>query len=176
MEGLGPRPAPLTIRAGQALVPLTVTVLCIMLSATPFGTMFGFAVLPAFGFAAIFYWTVNRPDIFPVWSVLALGIFQDLLLGDPLGLWTAVYLVIYGVLLSQRALFVGGAAHSPWMGFAVFAALAGLLAWTFTSLYYGVAVPGGQLAFQMFITSLIYPLIRPIFAIIDKQLRLQPIY
>lgn len=162
-------------RAAQSLVPIFVCFLCIVLTTMPFGTLGNLAFAPAFGLAAVFYWTVNRPDIFPVWSLFIVGLFADFLLGDPLGLWITVYLVIYVVLLSQRMLFVGSAAHSPWMGFAVFAALAGFLAWLISSLYYGALMPAGQVAFQMGITALLYPLIRPIFAIIDKQLRVQPL-
>lgn len=161
-------------RATQALVPIVVCFLAVILSAMPYGRVGALELTPAFGLAAVFYWTVNRPDIFPVWSLFVVGLFRDLLLGDPLGLWTAVYLVIYAILLSQRMLFVGSAAHSPWMGFALFAAFGGFLAWMISSLYHGAFMPAGQVAFQMAITALLYPLIRPVFAIIDKQLRVQP--
>jgi rod shape-determining protein MreD len=164
------------IRATQSLVPVTVCFFCIMLSAMPWGEMWGLSLAPALGLAAVFYWTVNRPDIFPVWSLFIVGLFRDFLMGDPLGLWTTVYLVIYAVSLSQRMLFVGSAAHSPWMGFALFAALGGVLSWAISSLYFGALMPAGQVAFQMGLTALVYPLIRPIFAMIDKQLRVQPIF
>jgi len=149
--------------------------LCILLSAMPYGQLGGLALSPALGLAAIFYWTVNRPDIFPVWALFAAGLFRDFLLGDPLGLWTTVYLVIYAISLSQRMLFVGSAAHSPWMGFALFATLGGFLSWAISSLYFGAFMPAGQVAFQMGLTALLYPLIRPIFAMIDRQLRVQTV-
>ena len=161
-------------RATQSLVPLAVCFLAVVLAAMPNGHLGALELTPALGLAAVFYWTVNRPDIFPVWSLFAVGLFRALLLGDPLGLWTIVYWVIYGILISQRMLFVGSAAHSPWMGFAVFAALAGFMAWMIASLYYGTFMPAGQVAFQMGLTALLYPLIRPVFAIIDRQLRVQP--
>lgn len=174
MHGAGPVSG--ITRATQSLVPLGVCILCIILSAMPYGKLWGLSISPALGLAAVFYWTVNRPDIFPVWVLFAVGLFRDFLLGDPLGLWTAVYLVIYVLALSQRMLFVGSAAHSPWMGFALFAALGGFLSWTMSSLYFGAFMPAGQVAFQMGLTALVYPLIRRIFAMIDKQLRLQPVF
>lgn len=173
MRGAGPVSG--VSRVTQSLVPLLACFLCVILSAMPYGELWGLSLSPALGLAAIFYWTVNRPDIFPVWSLFAVGLFRDFLLGDPLGLGTIVYLVIYGLALSQRMLFVGSAAHSPTLGFALFAALAGFLFWAIASLYFGALMPVGQVAFQMVLTTLLYPLVRRIFAMIDNQLRVQPV-
>lgn len=90
-----PRRAPATIpalsvMAGSALtlVPLVATL----------------PILPPFGLMMLIGWRLSRTDALPVWAPLLLGMFDDLLSGQPFGsamlLWTVSFLVID--LLDQR--------------------------------------------------------------------------
>lgn len=76
--------APVTVMLGSlvTLVPVIATV--------PF--------LPPFGLMLLIAWRLRRPDCFKTWAAVPLGLFDDLVSGQPLGsamlLWTIAYLAI----------------------------------------------------------------------------------
>ncbi|CAN5384180.1 hypothetical protein BH09PSE4_BH09PSE4_20040 [soil metagenome] len=55
-------------------------------------------ILPPIGLLMLFGWRLQRPDALRVWAPLPLGMFDDLLSGQPFGsailLWTLCFLVI----------------------------------------------------------------------------------
>lgn len=76
--------APVTVMLGSlvTLIPIIATV--------PF--------LPPFGLMLLIAWRMRRPDCFRTWAAVPLGLFDDLVSGQPLGsamlLWTIAYLAI----------------------------------------------------------------------------------
>lgn len=76
--------APLSVMAGSLLV------------IWPF--VASFPVLPPFGLMILLGWRLRRPDALPVWTPLPLGLFDDLLSGQPIGsamvLWTSCFFAI----------------------------------------------------------------------------------
>lgn len=54
--------------------------------------------MPPFGLMLLVGWRLLRPDVFKVWAPVPLGLFDDLLSGQPMGsamlLWTACFLAI----------------------------------------------------------------------------------
>lgn len=64
-------------------------------------------VLPPFGLLVLLSWRFTRPERLPIWAPLPLGLFDDLLSGQPLGnavlLWTVCFLAID--LTDQRLVF-----------------------------------------------------------------------
>ena len=55
-------------------------------------------ILPPLGFLAFVVWRLLAPDLFPPWSALGFGLFDDLVSGNPLGtaifLWTVAALAL----------------------------------------------------------------------------------
>ncbi|MBB5985780.1 rod shape-determining protein MreD [Sphingobium lignivorans] len=55
-------------------------------------------LLPPFGLMIFLAWRLLRPDIWPLWIGLPLGLFDDLMSGQPLGsaifLWTIILLAL----------------------------------------------------------------------------------
>jgi rod shape-determining protein MreD len=53
---------------------------------------------PSFGFLVLLAWRLLRSDAFPTWWAAPLGLFNDLVLGSPVGLsvavWTAAMLAL----------------------------------------------------------------------------------
>lgn len=53
-------------------------------------------ILPPLGFMVFLAWRFLRPQIWPIWAGLPLGLFDDLMSGNPIGtamlLWTAMLL------------------------------------------------------------------------------------
>lgn len=170
MEPLAPSFA---IRAGRLALmtlPFLIGVICVLLSFVPFGMVFGTGAAPAFGLMAVYYWGVTRPEVFPPYAVFAIGVLFDLLSAGPIGLWSLVYVLTYGVTLTQRMLFVGRGFGVFWMGFAAAAVVAGALAWAVASLYYYQLLSPGPVAMQLAVTVAFFPLFAPLFGQVQRRL------
>ncbi|UZK70058.1 rod shape-determining protein MreD [Sphingomonas sp. S1-29] len=78
------RLAPITVMLGSLMVLFPV------ISTIPW--------MPPFGLMVLLGWRLLRPDVFKVWVAVPLGLFDDLLSGQPLGsamlLWTTCFLAI----------------------------------------------------------------------------------
>lgn len=66
-----------------------------------------FPMLPPFGLLMLLGWRLSRPLSLPVWAPLPLGLYDDLVSGQPLGnsmlFWTLCFFMID--LLDQRVVF-----------------------------------------------------------------------
>ena len=66
-----------------------------------------FPILPPFGLMMLLAWRLRRHDAIPIWAPLGLGLFDDLLSGQPIGsavvLWTACFFAID--LIERRLMF-----------------------------------------------------------------------
>lgn len=86
------------------LPPLSV-VLASMLTAWP--AVVSAPLLPPLGLMLFLGWRLLRPDIWPVWAALPLGLWDDLASGHPLGTamfsWTAILLGL--ALFDQRVVW-----------------------------------------------------------------------
>ena len=82
---------------------------------------------------AVYHWAIFRPRLLPAYAVFLAGLLQDILSGAPLGVNALVFLVAYGVVLSQKKFFTGKSFLILWLGFALVAE---------TSQYAGVARAG----------------------------------
>ena len=82
----------------KSLSPFAITLFLIMLGLVLVRSPDVAPVMPSMALAAVFYWTVFRPDLLPNWCIFLLGLLQDLLTGAPPGVsivvfFTAVFLV-----------------------------------------------------------------------------------
>jgi rod shape-determining protein MreD len=172
-EPLGPTPA---VRAGKIallVLPFLAGFVCMLLSFVPFSRIFGVEIAPAFGLIAVYYWAVQRPDVFPPYGVFAIGLFYDLLSAGPLGLWALVYLIVYGLVISQRQLIIGRTFSLFWAGFLVSSTIAGFLGWALASLYFGQFLSPGPVLVQMAATVALFPLFAKLFEQLLQRLMVQ---
>jgi rod shape-determining protein MreD len=160
-------------RVGRALlvgVPLVVTLFFVFMTLLPFGTLGGHPLTPAFGFAAVFYWTLRRPDIYPPVVVFTAGVMQDLAGGGAMGLWALSFLVGYLFLLSQRVLFVGRVAYPALVGFAMALLITLGSAWAVSSGLQGEWLNPVPVLAQAGLTLIAFPVVTTICAFIEAQL------
>ena len=142
----------------RSLTPTLLGITGVLILAAPFRFFEGLAPTPIIPLVVVFFWSIYSPDYLPAPSVFVIGLLQDLLMGGPLGLWAAVYLVTQFIVSWQRAYFLGREQKVVWIGFALAAGIASLMLWLVMSLMSGVLLPVGALAAQMIATILIYPL------------------
>lgn len=139
-------------------VPVLVTLIFVVLSALPVGSIGTYSLAPNFGLAMCLYWTLRRPDLFPPISPFILGLTADLLGSGALGLWSMAFLSAYAFLLWQRVLFVGRVALPAMVGVAIGVAIGLGIVWMLTGWMMGVMVPLGPLVVHGLMTVLVFPL------------------
>ncbi len=109
---------------GRMSLPMVLTLLMVLIMALPKSfPAFGDA-MPALSLMAIFYWSIQRPDLMPGWVVFLTGLFEDLLTGAPLGLNVGILLLIHVVIASQRRFFLSRPFSASWGAFALVALFA----------------------------------------------------
>jgi rod shape-determining protein MreD len=112
----------------RELTPFALTLGLIIVGAIPFYVPGLQSVAPSLPFIAVFYWTLHRPDLMPPAAAFVIGLFQDILSGGPIGTGAAVFVVLHAAVRSQRTFFHGKSFTILWLGFAVAAVGAALLA------------------------------------------------
>lgn len=80
----------------RRFVPVGSTLLASALSLLPIVATA--PLVPDFGFLVLITWRLLRPEIWPAYAALGLGLFNDLVTGHPLGqsmaLWTIAFLIL----------------------------------------------------------------------------------
>lgn len=144
-------------RIGRNLSPFALTLALILVSVIPL-RLPGFApVTPVVALMAVYYWSIYRPDLFPVAAVFFVGVVQDTFNGTPLGLSSLVLMLVQAVVVSQRRFFHGKVFLVEWWGFMLVAPGAMLITWMLASLFYGVILVPRPLGFQLLLTIALYP-------------------
>lgn len=145
--------------AARRLTPFGLTVILVLIGAVPLHVP-GFApVTPLLPMIGIYYWAIYRPDLMPVSAAFIIGVLYDALSGTPMGVSAAVFVIVQGVIDSQRRFFAGKSFIIVWLGFLLVSAGALLVTWLLVSALYGTLVKSGALMFQYLITLGCFPLL-----------------
>jgi len=166
--------APFSVRFGRALrstIPGLLLMLCIFVAALPTGVPYFADVTPFLSLMAVYYWSIYRPDLMPVLLVFAAGLVQDVVTGNPIGLMALVLVLVHGVGVSQRRVFLGKSFPVEWWGFGLVALGAGILAWMLASLYNVFLLDPTTVAVQALLTVAVYPLVTRLFSRAARALR-----
>lgn len=151
-------------------LPVVLTVMLAFIGAVPTGLPYLGSIVPAYTTMAVFYWAVYRPDLFPAGAVFLVGVLEDSITGTPLGVGTVCLLFVYGLALGQRRAFLKRPFFIAWIGFAVLAALATLLAWLMISVLSGSFVEARAALFQYLLTVALFPCLAMLFVAIHRHL------
>ena len=111
-----------------------------------------FAMIPAFA------WAVLRPSLLAPICLLALGLFNDLVWGGRLGLWSLALLVAYGFILVTRNMMSGHSRVMLWAWYGAATLMAMGAAYLATLIETGSAPNLLAVAGQWLPTTLLYPL------------------
>ena len=126
-------------------------------------------VMPWLALAAVYYWSVHRPDLMPAVAVFAVGVFHDLAAGTVLGVGAAALVLVHAAVLSQRRFFMSRSFLVIWLGFVVIAAGAILLAWLLNAALLGALIDPRPALFQFLTTIAVYPLVGWLFAQVQRS-------
>lgn len=130
-------------------------------------TIAPFPFLPPTGLLMLLAWRLIRPDALPVWAPLALGLFDDLLSGQPFGLaittWTICFFMID--LIDERLMY-----RDFWQNWLIAAGGTGfyLLAGRFVAVPIGAQVDTA-LWLQIFASIMLFPVVSLLCAWLDRD-------
>ena len=116
--------------AAREATPAMLTLVLILLDVVPLRLPEFAVITPSFALMSVYYWTMYRAELMPAPVVLALGVFQDIVSGGPLGVGAFVLLMTHGAVLTQRRVLMRRPFAVGWAGFVGVALAAFVLNWT----------------------------------------------
>ena len=147
----------------RSLTPFGFTLLLVMINVLPLQLPGMSRVMPLLPLMSIYSWAVHRPDLMPAYGVFVIGLFQDILIGTPIGIHVLTYLLVYGTVVWQRRFLAGHSFAVIWVGFLLIAAGASLISWVLISLYYFVFIQPEALVYQYLLSAGGFPLLSWLF-------------
>jgi len=114
--------------------PSLATVVAMILAAAPVGLP---SLVPAVALASVFFWSLFRPAAMPAPATFGIGLLQDLLGFDPLGIGVLTLLLVHAAALPLRRWLAKQSFLLVWLAYCGFAVLAvglgfllhGILGW-----------------------------------------------
>lgn len=158
-------------RGPSALLAVSLPVLLVMAgSLSPTWPVIAAApVMPPLGFIILVAWQHLRPGLFPVWTGLPLGLFDDLYSGQPMGSAVMLWSLAMILLDLMEARFPWRGVVQNWLAASAIITLYLLLA---AQIAGGASVP--LLLPQIALSILAYPLVARLVGAVDRA-RLIPI-
>ncbi len=141
------------------MTPFGLTLIMVIVSMVPTHVPEYARVVPLLSLMAIYHWAVFRPELLPAFAVFVIGLLQDILSGTPVGVHALVFLIVYGLILSQRRFLAGKSFAVVWLGFSLVASGAAVLSWILVSAYNVVLVDPRPVFFQYLMTLGTFPLL-----------------
>ena len=156
------------------VVPFFLSGVLIMVSALPLHLPSYDEIAVDIGLIAVFYWAIYRPDLFPSMAAFILGLWQDILLGTPMGLHGLIFLLANAVIGSQRTFFQGKSFNVVWWSFSLVAFAASFLAWVVVCAINVTLISPVSIFFHTFLTIGVFPFAAWFFAKVQHAI-LRPI-
>ena len=156
----------------RGLLPLLTALICVVLSAVPSRLPMFALVAPALTLIAVYYWSIYRPDLLRGFFILAIGLFQDLLIGSAPGVTSFILLLSYLVVVSQRRFFHGKSFGVVWWGFMLIAFGAAVLTWISNMFVLNAWIDPKGAGISWVLTILLYP---PFAALLSQAHKLVPV-
>lgn len=154
----------------QRLLPFVVSALLITMFYMPLGFFSLNGIRPMVGVACVYFWLQHRPDIFNLWSVFCLGLWDDILSASPLGSCIFGMLLMYMLVNLTSRFFNAKPFIVLWYGFMLLLLVTMFGKWLLISVYYSRFLPLSMLCFGYMITIAIYPLLSLLLAFIQNKL------
>jgi rod shape-determining protein MreD len=141
----------------RSSAPFVLSLILVVLSVIPTHIPVYMEVAPILPLVSIYHWAIYRPNLLPVFAVFILGLLQDILLGIPIGLYTLVFLTVYGIVTAQRRFFMGKSFIFYWLGFATISMLASFESYFLGSVWNVMILDFNAAIFQYLILLGIFP-------------------
>lgn len=152
----------------ERLLPVGTAVILMLLTYAPIYLGVFNNVRADLGLVAVYFWMLNRSDLFDLKSVVFMGILDGTLSSSAFGLTLFSYLLMYVLMINLRKFLNGRSFVVVWYGFIALSLVTYLLKWMIATVYYGQFLPMTSLMFSYFQCAAIYPLISMLLAWIQN--------
>ena len=155
----------------RAVLPAIVTLALILIGLVPLRMADLSPVVPSLAVVAVFYWTIHRPALMPIWAVFLVGLFHDLIADGPLGVGILTLLLVHALVEGNRRFLVGTSFAIVWLVFALVAAAAAVAGWALTCLIEARLFDFEPTLFRYFGTVAVYPCLAWLFGQLQRLLQ-----
>lgn len=121
-------------------------------------TFWNFIRLASF-YAGIYFWQVQRPDAFNLFSTFILGVFADVISATPVGINIVSFLLLYGLTFWLSEYFNIKKFSYSWLLFSAVVLITLLFKAVAVSIFYRTVIPANFLLFEFLLTITLYPLL-----------------
>ncbi len=143
----------------ERLLPLTLATICLLLEYVPIYIGIFNNIRPDFGLIAIYFWLLNRADLFDLKSVVFIGLLDGILSASAFGLGLFGYLLMYVLMVNLRKFLNGRSFLVIWYSFMALSLIILLVKWLVAAVYYGQFLPLTPLMFSYLQGVALYPLV-----------------
>ena len=147
----------------RLLTPFLLTLALVILNIIPLEIPGFSQVVPLMPLMAVYHWAVYKSELLPAYAVFIVGLLQDIFSGAPIGVYTIVFLMVYGMVIWQHRFLFGKSFSIIWLGFSIVSAGAFLLAWALISLWNFNFIDLQAVVFQYLLTVAFFPALAWVF-------------
>ena len=143
----------------QRLLPLLTSLFWLFVFYIPSDFLLSSNIRPKVAIICVYFWLLNRPDIFNLGSVFVLGIVEDVISSAPIGSNAFALLLLYILVTNLSKYFNSKPFSVMWYGFALLSFVVIFARWLVVSVYYSQFLPVPILLFSFLATIAFYPII-----------------
>jgi rod shape-determining protein MreD len=124
---------------------------------------------PLLALTAIFYYTLYRPQLFSIYFIVFLGLFEDIIFGTVLGSNALINLVFYMITSAQQKFFLKEPFWVVWVGFTLSILIICCINWLLMWILVGKLLLSYDIVMQWLLTSSLYPIMHFLFSKVKFQ-------
>lgn len=128
----------------KMIVPYALIIMLYMCSFIAAPQPFTLLFQMPFFLMALYYWSLFRPTLLPLWLVFIAGLGFDLLGGGILGVYALLFLVVRVFVTRQRRFLIGQTFMMIWLGYALLSSVFVLMQWAMLSVLSLQMLPIGE--------------------------------
>ncbi|MDI9349578.1 MAG: rod shape-determining protein MreD [Candidatus Symbiobacter sp.] len=102
-----------------AATPLLSLLFLTFLTSMPINLPASIHVTPAWTMMGLVFWSINRPELLPLWGIFLVGLLRDGLEGGFIGLSSFLFIVTHEIILLQRRVLLARSFIAAWVAFAL---------------------------------------------------------
>jgi rod shape-determining protein MreD len=139
-----------------SVLPFLCGMIGVIVSNVPISFFGGVIPAPLLAFMPVYFWCLVRPDLMPAPAALALGAFEDLLSGGPMGVWALSFVVAYALIDRERDAFAGLSGLGAIIGFSAAVLVCEACAFLVVAISHDMIPPFASSLLQAATTILLY--------------------
>ena len=127
-------------------------------------------IVPSLVLGGVFYWSIYRPDLIPTLLVFLLGIFDDIMTSQMMGMNAFILLIAYGLCQWQRRFFFKRSFAIMWWGMIIATILLSTVKWILSMILYGQTLSYLPVFFTILSTIAVYPVLSLMCSVVQNRI------